>query len=182
MILDSTCSFDKRWPRFATLRMDIRAETKPDIVADDRHLPFRDSAFDQIYCDPPHYIRKGPPFILWHDLTFIQKMKAKRALQGRQSMGDFARYGWFQSKAEWMDYLTAVDLEFSKALKVNGELILKLTTGPDTRLIHLVDLELAAHLKLKEDKSRKSNGSKRRNSVHFLTFSPLKELPELTTP
>lgn len=60
MILDATCSFYRNWPLHATLRMDNRAIVGPDIVADAQFLPFRDGVFDQIYCDPPHMVRKDP--------------------------------------------------------------------------------------------------------------------------
>lgn len=33
LILDTTCSFLKLWPRFATIRMDVRAICSPDMVA-----------------------------------------------------------------------------------------------------------------------------------------------------
>ena len=45
--LDATSSRHVKtsWPRYASLRMDIRKEVKPDIVADARFLPFRDGVF-----------------------------------------------------------------------------------------------------------------------------------------
>ena len=58
LILDSTCSDASRsWPRYADLRIDIRKEVRPDIVASAAYHPFKDELFGQVYCDPPHIIR-----------------------------------------------------------------------------------------------------------------------------
>ena len=43
------------------IRVDIRPEAKPDIIADGRHLPLADSSIDAVLIDPPyseHYARE----------------------------------------------------------------------------------------------------------------------------
>lgn len=91
-ILDATCSFSKIWPKHATVRIDIRAECKPDIVMDAKNLKFEDNYFDQIYCDPPHWIRNS------NDLT---RIKIVRRLSGRKTPDSFTRYGFWKSEEEW---------------------------------------------------------------------------------
>lgn len=41
------------------IRIDIKFENKPDIVADVHHLPFRDNSFDGGIADPPYDLRDG---------------------------------------------------------------------------------------------------------------------------
>lgn len=36
------------------IRLDIRAEKRPTVIADARHAPFRDGSFDAILIDPPY--------------------------------------------------------------------------------------------------------------------------------
>ena len=43
MILDATCSYARVWPKHATIRIDIRPQTKPDIVMDATELKFSDN-------------------------------------------------------------------------------------------------------------------------------------------
>jgi len=57
MILDATAGkrgiwYDKK--NDETVYMDIRKEVEPDIVADVKHLPFKDQIFDLVIFDPPH--------------------------------------------------------------------------------------------------------------------------------
>jgi len=39
----------------STIYIDIRLETRPDILCDLKHLPFRSEIFDLIVFDPPHH-------------------------------------------------------------------------------------------------------------------------------
>ena len=36
------------------LKVDLKRETKPHIIADAHHLPFKDEVFDAVICDPPY--------------------------------------------------------------------------------------------------------------------------------
>lgn len=36
------------------LRVDLKIETRPDVVADAHHLPFRDNVFKAVLADPPY--------------------------------------------------------------------------------------------------------------------------------
>jgi SAM-dependent methyltransferase len=66
LILDATCGkrgiwFNKQCKDCVYL--DIRKEVKPDILADDTALPFRDNIFNIIVFDPPH-TSMGPKSIM----------------------------------------------------------------------------------------------------------------------
>jgi hypothetical protein len=37
-----------------TVRMDMNPEVHPSVIADAARLPFRDSSFDTVFCDPPY--------------------------------------------------------------------------------------------------------------------------------
>ena len=114
MILDATCSEWKRWPRFATLRFDIRREAEPDVQADVRHLPLRDSICDEVYFDPPFYVGKPSDFIFNrpHDSTHR-----------------FNAYGWMESRPHWLKFLYGANKELRRVLKPSGSLHVKLTFG-----------------------------------------------------
>lgn len=43
-------------PEVWGVRLDLRASQRPDVVADGRHLPFRDGAFDAVAIDPPYSV------------------------------------------------------------------------------------------------------------------------------
>jgi len=66
LILDATCGrrgiwFDKE--NNEAVYLDIRRVVKPDILADDKNLPFIDKIFDVIVFDPPH-VSLGPKSIM----------------------------------------------------------------------------------------------------------------------
>ena len=115
-ILDATCSYARVWPKHATIRIDIRPETKPDIVMDAKELKFDDKYFDEIYCDPPHLFRKGK-----------HKTEAqKRRLSGRSSPGFWERYGSWESVDQWNEFVKRTNIEFNRVLKDDGVLHYKL--------------------------------------------------------
>lgn len=171
MILNATCSFYRNWPSHATLRMDNRALVDPDIVADARFLPFRDGVFDMVYCDPPHMIRKDP-MVMPHDIAII-----KRRLSGRLSQGDLTRYGFFRSRDEWTDFVKATDAEFSRVLKQEGHLMLKLTFGADKRYIKREDIEEMRSFRIEQERITKSKKPHSKNQVHWLTMKPSEHAP-----
>src|SRR2546428_12542805 len=103
MILDSTCSDKKIWPRFASLRMDIKREVNPDIIADASWLPFRNRIFDAIYCDPPHMI----------------KPDGEKGFWGKRG-DDMKRFGWWKTKSHWFKFLYLTNTEFLRCLKSSG--------------------------------------------------------------
>lgn len=56
-ILDTTANTLKIWRESAykpNLTVDIDPQFKPDIVADFRHLPFKNNSFDVVVFDPPY--------------------------------------------------------------------------------------------------------------------------------
>ncbi len=109
LILDSTCSDKKIWPRFATFRIDIRRDVNPDICASAAYLPFRDSIFQEIYCDPPHRIKGNRN---WKQI-------------------DYPRFSYWENESQWLSFIRLVNLEFTRVLVMKGRLHLKITKGSE---------------------------------------------------
>lgn len=165
MILDATCSFGRIYPKHATIRIDIRPECKPDIVMDAKDLKFQDNYFDQIYCDPPHFIRNGPPH---------PRIKEVRRLSHRLSPDAFTRYGWWHGKDEWFEFVEKTNKEFARCLKPNGVLYYKITeAGGCTKPSDLI--ERMTNFELIEDKTNTSKSNLPSKGItHWLTFKVIK--------
>jgi hypothetical protein len=157
MILDSTCSTLKRWPQFADVRMDIKPEVKPDLVADAKHLPFQDHIFDEIYCDPPHLIRKD--LEKWGDW-------------GSKRNKDLMRFGAFKTRPDWISFLYRVNNEFKRTLTNNGHLHFKVADGKDDKVTKLRDLDLLTNFLTERDESFPSKAPWSKNTTHFLEMKP----------
>ena len=110
LTLDTTCSELKVWPPTAVIRMDIRREARPDIVASAAALPFRDFTFNIEYCDPPFTIRSRK-HMRHTDHGFIKRME---------------RYGCWGTRQRWEAFLKSVDAEFYRTLKPGGHVEFKL--------------------------------------------------------
>lgn len=159
-ILDCTCSFAKIWPKHATIRIDIRPETKPDIVMDAKQLDFPNNFFDELYCDPPHFFRKGQ-----HPTE-----KQKRRLEGRTSPGFYERYGHWNNKEEWNEFVEKTNIEFSRVLKDDGKLFYKLTEANSTTNVSEF-IDKMTNFILVEDNVQPSKSNRSNAKTHFLIFS-----------
>ena len=164
MILDATCSYFRTWPRYATLRMDIRREVKPDIVASATHLPFRDNIFDSIYCDPPHLMRVG--------LTGLQEMKRKRLLGGWSALTPFERYGFWKTQKEWLGFVRESGPEFARCIKESGSLHYKITDNIEPRNPRLSDLAAMPFSTVRDRVSKSESNLGNGPRVHWLTMRP----------
>jgi tRNA G10 N-methylase Trm11 len=178
LIIDTTCSFRKHWPKFATIRMDVREVCSPDIVCDARFLPFRDGVADELYCDPPHFVRRGAGiFTQSHEEGWLKTIIAKHRLSGRVSPDEFTRYGWWRSKKEWKEFVGATTDEFARVLKPGGELHYKLTDTRDKRDPARKDLdaylsrfEMVSERITRSKSNRKKNGGRDSNLVYWPMF------------
>jgi hypothetical protein len=61
LILDATVNRGRFWQgsQRPVIRMDIDPAHRPDVVADNRRMPFRDGCFDVVVYDPPHVPNQG---------------------------------------------------------------------------------------------------------------------------
>jgi SAM-dependent methyltransferase len=61
LILDATVNGGRFWEgsRRRVIGLDIDAAHKPQVVADNRRMPFRDACFDVVVYDPPHVPNQG---------------------------------------------------------------------------------------------------------------------------
>ena len=163
MILDATCSFrtKTRWPRFASIRIDIRAETRPDFVMDARTLKFPNAYFTEIYCDPPHLITKKVS-------PWLEQYRRLHGRIGKMTM--FTHYGYWHSREEWLDFAEKSCREFYRCLKSNGLLHYKLTESKDMSPQDILRLGLFIIIKHRITNSKSRMPS--RCKVHWLTMKP----------
>lgn len=165
LILDSTCSDKKIWPRFASIRMDIRRDVKPDIVASACYLPFRDGIFQEIYCDPPHIIGIQDREIKPH---YKAAMKRKLKLLNQY-------VGW-KSVREWLLFVSKTNVEFKRVLN-GGVLKYKICDGNPKTMVQLRDLNRMDNFNIRIDKKYKVDDPYHDNITYFLTMKP-KPIPE----
>lgn len=171
MILDATCSDKKIWPRFASIRMDVRKEMRPELVADAKFLPFRDGIFSRIYCDPPHFIRSNAR---WDNMRnrFFVSINRKR-YPHEHWMNSMARYGHFPSRDEWLNFVRKTDREFARCLTKEGVLQYKITDGPKRDMTTVTDLSEMTSFTIEKRKITLSPFGKK--PVHWLTMKPILE-------
>jgi hypothetical protein len=170
IILDATCSYARKWPRFATFRIDIRPETKPDMVMDNADLKFPAAIFDAIYYDPPHVIRRGS------DLKWIEWFRTyRRRHESRTSPGFFERYGTWPSKEAFLVNIEGVNREFFRCLKPDGRFYVKLGVewSHKTRCITFEDFtSRMTNFEIIKDRITASKSNLGKNRVHWLTMKP----------
>lgn len=167
IILDATCSYARIWPRYASIRIDIRPEVKPDTVMDAGDLKFPDHYFDTIYCDPPHLIRSSQTH---------ESLRLLRLRSGRTSPGFFERYGLWVHKADWLNFVERTNKEFYRCLKPTGTLHYKLTesNSRNNATVHLKHLlKGMTNFETVSDKQTPSRSNlKNKSMVHWLTMKP----------
>jgi hypothetical protein len=61
LILDATVNTGRFWAgsERAVIGLDINPRFRPNVVADNRRLPFRNASFDAVIYDPPHIPNQG---------------------------------------------------------------------------------------------------------------------------
>jgi SAM-dependent methyltransferase len=61
LILDATMNTGRFWvdSERRVIGLDINLKFRPDVVADNRQLPFKESSFDVVVYDPPHIPNQG---------------------------------------------------------------------------------------------------------------------------
>jgi hypothetical protein len=158
-ILDATAGYRAMWKGRSPsdiLFLDRRAEVRPNIVADDRALPFAPQCFGIIYFDPPFLHGRGG----W----------------SREKFGGFGTYDQLR------ELFRVASREFARILIPGGLLIVKLmrsSSAPSHHTSHFmqhVDLRFAeyascAGFRLVKRWQRNSKGGTRKCQVVWMTFS-----------
>ena len=156
MILDATCGIGHVWPAHATIRIDIRGKCRPDLVMDARDLKFPDRFFDQIYCDPPHII-------------LPMSSRRKEAAWRKQF---YRRFGIWDDRQDWLDFIKRTNQEFHRCLKSNGTLHYKLTDS-DNHSVRLSELLRGMTMFIVEkERTEISRSNTSHGRVHWLTMKP----------
>lgn len=76
------------------VRADIDPQVRPDVVCDVRYLPFRDLAFDTVFCDPPYQYFNRPGW-----LTRLFDLAKKRVILDSLPIDWRAGGRWYR---KWM--------------------------------------------------------------------------------
>ena len=160
--LDACCGYKRMWKGkdiSNIVFVDIKKEVKPTLVADAKHLPFRDGIFNKIYCDPPH--------MLQHHAGPNSKIHKKF----------YEVFGWFNNRGEWISFIGRTNIEFKRVLKANGVLWYKLIDGKDFRIVHLADLNYMDNFVIIEKKIVRKANEKWRKNVTYEVILKVKTEP-----
>jgi len=101
------------------LRVDLRPELKPDVVADAHYLPFRENCFDAVVLDPPYndeFAKEmfGTPKL--HEMKWINE--AIRVCKPGGKIGIYHSYVMQSTKAVSYSMLVVTILRFRQFLRV----------------------------------------------------------------
>lgn len=148
-----------------SIRMDVRREVRPDIVADARFMPFRTGVFKKVYSDPPHLIRKS-------EVNFESTKRSRRRHRRYGRMSMFERYGWWKSREQWLDFARRTNDEFALILRPDGELHYKLSDA--LRSTRIAELEQAStNFTITSHRTTKSHvHHESAATVHWLILKP----------
>ena len=115
-VLDITAGYRTMWKGKTqnVLFLDVRKEVKPDIVASNEYLPFKNETFKRVVYDPPHLIQPN----INVTTSRISKDLAKR-------------YSYWTKKEHLMRNIILVNKEVYRVLSGNGILFCKFTPTRD---------------------------------------------------
>ena len=125
IVVDTTCSTKRRWPKFADIRVDVNPEVHPDVVADTRHLPFPDNSVGVLYCDPPHMVKSYKN----HSALIDESTYIGLSLGTRKIVEGYRRFSMWNGMEEYRSWLRLTAVEFYRVLKSGGVVHYKTTDG-----------------------------------------------------
>jgi hypothetical protein len=107
VVLDATAGNRMMWkcknpPHTIFLDKEKNLAIPPDIIADNRKLPFRDNVFECVLFDPPHSFKRGYGSLFNED---PKRMKG------------FPWYGSFRNKIDLLSSIHKAQKEFSRVAK-----------------------------------------------------------------
>ena len=155
--LDATASLRSYWrgrDQRGWLFLDRRARVKPDIVASNEYLPFRDAMFFQVFYDPPSVLR-GRGHWDFSSMEF--------------------RYTHWRGPNYFRRNLDLCNDEFQRVLKPEGTVLVKYTVSKTCALPLVEVLGRLDHFHLKTDQVRpsKSGAGSKESRVHFMLLRRL---------
>lgn len=136
--LDATSSLRGYWwgrDQRGWLFLDRRARVKPDIVASNEYLPFRDGVFAQVFYDPPSVLR-GRGHWDFSSMEF--------------------RYQHWRGPNDFRRNLDFVNDEFQRVLKPDGTVLVKYTVSKTCALPLGEVLGRLSNFHLENDQTRPS--------------------------
>ena len=176
MILDATCSTLKIWPKKASLRMDVRREVLPELQADARFMPFADHSIDALHCDPPHLIDRQQYWqtaVPKYSKFYTSVNRKRKGMYFQYILHSFGRFGLWETREQWLEFVQATNEEFHRVLKPNGTLFYKLgETREKRRSIKLDELLSGMSRFIETEDKRKTTKSPNGNPTYWLTMKP----------
>ncbi len=144
--LDATASIRVHWEgkdARGWIFLDRRPSVKPDIVASNEFLPFRNGTFREVFYDPPHFLHGGG---LW----FKSRM--------------YAHYSGWKRRVDLIRNLVRVNVEFSRCLGPKGVLLVKWSDGRGSAVRWARALELLNNFELVKEQVRPARSGNPNNS------------------
>ena len=150
MILDITAGYRAMWKgkHQGVVFLDRRKEVKPDIVASNEFLPFKDEIFVKVVYDPPHTVGT---------LTLFYTHEPE----------GFDRYSHWDTKPQFYKNLCRVNNEVKRVLMKSGEFLVKWC---DLTIKHGLVVKLLDNFKLKR-KTLYRSGNQNKSKKFFLYFT-----------
>ena len=125
VVVDTTCSTKRLWPKFADIRLDVNPEVHPDVVADTRRLPFHDNCIGVLYCDPPHLVKSDKNHFNFFDDSVYNKLNQEM----KKGINGYRRFFRWHGMKEYRSWLNLSATEFYRVLKPGGVVHYKTTDG-----------------------------------------------------
>lgn len=168
-IVDLTCSTKRVWPEFASVRLDVDPEVRPDMVWDGRTIPFPDSSVDVLYYDPPHYI--GRIFKKAEMSAWFASVNRKK-YPHQHFLNCVGRFSAWTSRALWVDALFNLNIEAKRVLRPTGTLNVKLCEVDENpkKSVQRKDADLLSNFTVAAEKQTTSKAGK--NPTYWLTMRP----------
>ena len=149
-ILDITAGYRAMWKgkQQNVLFLDRRKEVKPDIIASNEFLPFKEKVFIKVVYDPPHTVGT---------LTLFYTHEPE----------GFDRYSHWDSKPQFFRNIIRVNKEVGRVLKDTGIFLIKWC---DLTIKHGLLIRLMDDFKLNR-KTLYQSGNQNRSKKFFLYFT-----------
>lgn len=157
MILDVTAGFRRMWKgkHQGVLFLDERRVVKPDIVASNEQLPFRDNVFTKVVYDPPHH---------------LEGSYCTRDIFPKEKFLKLYGEGW-KRRIDFIKNVVGLNAEAYRVLKPKGQLFAKFCELASLKVTRDYFLSLLDNFVLLRNRTEISkSGHYAKNKIYYLTL------------